>query len=254
MAIGENDRIDLNALVDGALESARAAALQRRLETDPELRAAFDEIAATHGALARLPRPEVSEELRDRIASLVAPGGAERAHRDVGAGRWAGWRSLAASIVLSAIAASSATYLLLPHGPSFEDFAAAGHRRSLLAESPVDVASSDRHTVKPWLDAKLGVSPPAPDLAGAGYPLVGGRVDVLGQQATPTLVYRHNEHTISLAAVPRAAGTAAERQFASGGYNMIEWAAAGFSFVAVSDLEAGELATFVDLYRKAAGG
>lgn len=248
MPITQADRIDLNALVDGELDAARTAEMRARIEIDATLRNAYDEIAATHAAMTKLPAPEVSSELMKRVEGLAPTGARSRRMSSFG-----GWPSLAASIVITAIAASSATYVLIPRGSSFEDFATAGHRRSLLAESPVDVASSDRHTVKPWLDGKLGVSPPAPDLASAGYPLIGGRVDVLGQAVAPTLVYRHNEHAISLFAEPGPAAASAQRQLASGGYNMIEWAANGFAFAAVSDLEPAELATFVDAYRKAAG-
>ena len=247
MAIDKDDRIDLNALADGELEPARANALRARLATDERLRAAYDEIVATRAALEKLPRPEVSEDFARRLQALA------EAQRPAPAFRFAEWRNIAAAMIVTAVAASSATYLLTPRGSTFEELAAAGHRRSLLAESPVDVASSDRHTVKPWLDGKLGVSPPAPDLASTGYPLAGGRVDVLGQAVTPTLVYRHNEHTISLFASPGAAGASAERQLPSGGYNMVEWAGGGFSFAAVSDLEPSELALFVEAYRRAAG-
>jgi anti-sigma factor RsiW len=156
--------------------------------------------------------------------------------------------------VITAFLASGATYwLATPRSTSMEELIAAGHHRSLLAATPVDVQSSDRHTVKPWLDAHLGLSPPAPDLASSGYPLLGGRVDVLGQQAVPTLVYRHNEHTISVVALPGSAGTSAPRSLASGGYNMVEWSANGFAFTAVSDLEPSELLSFVNGYRAAAG-
>ena len=163
-----------------------------------------------------------------------------------------GWQNIAAAVIVTAFLASGATYWLAsPRSASLEDLIAAGHRRSLLAATPVDVQSSDRHTVKPWLDAHLGISPPAPDLALVGYPLIGGRVDVLGQQAVPTLVYRHNEHTISVVALPGSAGSSAPHALASGGYNMVEWSANGFAFTAVSDLELGELQAFVEGYRAA---
>jgi anti-sigma factor RsiW len=110
------------------------------------------------------------------------------------------------------------------------------------------VLSSDRHTVKPYLDAHLGLSPPAPDLATQGYPLVGGRVEVIGQQPVPTLVYRHNEHTISVVARPGTTAAAAPKPLASGGYNMVEWSGDGFAFTAVSDLEPDELRSFVADY------
>lgn len=254
--ISQDDRIGLNALIDGELPAAQASALEQRVAADPVLAAARDEIIATRRTLQSLPRPTVSPRFLDAIDSLAGPRPAPVVATSPARsrGNWSsGWQNMAAAVVVTAFLASGATYwLAAPHGASMEDLIAAGHRRSLLASTPVDVQSSDRHTVKPWLDAHLGISPPAPDLAAEGYPLIGGRVDVLGQQAVPTLVYRHNEHTISVVAMPGSGATIAPRALASGGYNMIEWSGNGFAFTAVSDLEPGELQAFVDGYRAAA--
>ena len=78
--------------------------------------------------------------------------------------------------------------------------------RSLMASQPIDVASSDRHTVKPWFNGKLPESPRVVDLTTQGFPLVGGRIDVIGLTPAPTLVYRHRLHVISLTALPARLG------------------------------------------------
>ena len=112
------------------------------------------------------------------------------------------WRQMAASIALTAVLASGATQWLTTADNGSDSFAVAvanGHRRSLLAATPVDIVSSDRHTVKPWLDGRIGVSPAAPDMAKDGYALIGGRVEVIGDKPMPALVYRHHEHLITLA-------------------------------------------------------
>jgi len=252
--IPEDDRIALNALADGELDTATASTLVARLAADADLQQAYDTIVATRDALGGLELPVVPLEFLARIENLATPSPADSPLLRPRHYRWEGWRNIAASVLVTALIASSATYLFTsPRGPSLEQMVASAHRRSLLAANPVDVLSSDRHTVKPWLDQHLGVSPPAPDLAAAGYPLLGGRVEVLGQQALPTLVYRHNEHTISVVAQPGSTTTAAPRSLASGGYNMVEWSIAGFDFTAASDLEPAELATFVAAYLKAAG-
>ena len=246
----DDDRLLLNALADGELDAATAMALERRIAAEPTLAAEFDLIAALKDRVAGLDRPPVSADLKARVAALGNAGAAapQRTATFV-----AGWRAMAASVLVTAVLASGATVVVERRHPGFsmEDAIAGSHRRSLLAANPVDIASSDRHTVKPWLDAKLGISPPATDLAILGYPLVGGRVDVLGAKAVPTLVYRHNEHLITVVAVPGShAETQATVEFA-GGYNMVRWNSGGFSFWAVSDLEPGELQGFVTDYRSA---
>jgi anti-sigma factor RsiW len=251
----EADLMTLNALADGELDADAARAIEKRIAEEPRLAAEYERILAAKAAIRGLGRSTVDEAFTARIAALAAP--AAPAARSVGvrparpaAG---GWLSMAASIAVTAIAASGATYLAVaPSGPPALEVAIADdHMRSLLAASPVDVVSSDRHTVKPWLDAKLGVSPPAIDLAQQGFVLVGGRVDVIGGRATPSLVYRHNEHLISLIALP-AAGTGPATEpisFDAGGYHMVKWNGSSFAYWAVSDLEPAELAQFVRLYR-----
>ncbi len=248
--IPDADRIGLNALIDGEIDAPAAAALEARIATDPALQAAHEEMLATRAAVAAQPRPDVSPAFSARIESLVAPRAVPVGRK---VGQWAGWQAIAASVVITAFVASGATYYLAsPGAASMDLLIAAAHQRSLLSATPVDVLSSDRHTVKPWLDAHIGISPPAPDLAAQGYPLVGGRVDVLARQVVPTLVYRHNEHTISLMAVPGGTGDARPALSAAGGYNMAEWRADGFAFTAVSDLEPDELSAFAEDYIGAA--
>lgn len=242
----------LHALADGELDAATILALERRLVTDPALASAFDSIVALKDRVSHLERPAVSAEFRARIAAMAAPQApATPVLSRAWPGFFDGWRAIAASVLVTAFIAGGASYLLRTAGPglSMQDAIAGSHRRSLLAASPVDIASSDRHTVKPWLDAKLGISPPASDLAAQGFALVGGRVDVLGTNTVPTLVYRHNEHLITLLAAPGAHADTAPEAIVAGGYNMVHWSSGGFSFWAVSDLEPAELHAFVADYR-----
>jgi anti-sigma factor RsiW len=243
----------LQALADGELDAATALDMERRIAADADLAHRYETVLAVKNAVQRLPRPTVSDAFRIRIAGL--PGNrAEQKPPPARVETRTDRRALAASIIISALLASSATYLAT--APSSQDEVAslitADHRRSLLAASPVDVASSDRHTVKPWLASRLGVSPPAPDLAAQGFALIGGRVEVLGERAVPALAYRHREHLITLIAIPETDGqTRAPEFLASGGFGLVRWSGNGFAYWAISDTERAQLEAFVDAFRAA---
>jgi len=240
----------LHALADGELDPVSAMALEQRIAAEPALEAAFQSILALKDKIANLERPVISTDFYERMAALGS-GAPASARAPVRVRSIEGWRNIAAALLVTALVASGTTYLIAPHraGVSMEDLVAANHRRSLLAASPVDIVTSDRHTVKPWLDAKLGISPPVTDLTAKGYPLIGGRVDVIGADAVPSLVYRHNEHLITLLAAPGSKADALPVSETAGGYNIVHWSEGGFSYWAISDLEAGELRQFCADYR-----
>lgn len=256
----ENMRLLLQALVDGELDAAAALEIERRLAGDPALAAERARIAAVSGAVRRLPRPEASETFQTRIAAIGEGGTAapQPATHHVPI-RWASsfdWRAMAASILVTAILASGGTWWAMRPAPtSFADAVADAHRRGLLAASPVDVASSDRHTVKPWLDGRIGVSPPAVDLSAGGFKLIGGRVEVVDNVPLPALVYRYNEHLITLVAAPRGSrrgiATPAPADLSAGGFSVVHWTDDAFSYWAVSDTERHVLDDFGSRFRKA---
>ncbi|TIO76577.1 MAG: anti-sigma factor [Mesorhizobium sp.] len=285
-------KLMIHALVDGELDAAAALAVERRIAADPELAADHARIVALRMAVGSVLRPAVSDDFLARIAAIADAGRTEeteavradvakaenrpstqsadqlRPQRKVVemrpmarslARRFSSfdWRQMAASIVLTAFLASGATqWLMVENAPdSFAVAVANGHRRSLLAATPVDIVSSDRHTVKPWLDGRIGVSPPAPDMAKDGYALLGGRVEVIGDRPMPALVYRHHEHLITLVAAPQQTGgpfVPVADDLSAGGFLLVHWTDGAFSYWAISDAERPALDDFAARFRAAA--
>ncbi len=126
--------------------------------------------------------------------------------------------------------------------------------RGRLSGQPVDVATSDRHTVKPWLAGKIANATTVVDLKADGFPLVGGRIDVVGKTPVATLIYQRREHQIALSEMPasHARAPAAPQSSVRDGYSLLEWTDGGRLFAAVSDLPPGELDAFGTAFRRAA--
>ena len=247
MTMTENDRLLLNAYVDGELDSAHLLEFERRLADDSALADERARIEALRGAMReRLPRETASPALRRRVAALARP-------RPFATNWRAGWAAMAASVAVAFAAGSLATFVAIGPGnrEPVSELLVASHMRAMMASQTVDVASSDRHTVKPWFNGKLPQSPRVVDLAAQGFPLVGGRIDVIGRTPAPTLVYRIRQHVISLTALPaslRASGAIRPID----GYNVVEWTDGPLAYWAVSDLAAPELGNFAKAFRAGA--
>ena len=128
--------------------------------------------------------------------------------------------------------------LLTP--PLLVDDLVSAHVRSLMPAHLIDVASTDKHTVKPWFSTHTDVSPVVADFEPQGYRLIGGRADYVNHQRSAVVVYQHGHHFINVfswAATQRALPKNATRN----GYHLICWTAGDLAYCAVSDTAWDEL-------------
>ena len=256
----------MDGYLDGELDPITSQTIEQHLRDCRNC----DQAYKTHGSLIRAignatPYYKAPAELRERIQSSLREEIAERPMRDVGrdaqplfprkqpelrtilSGASWNWLALAATILLAAIIG----WNLLPRlqRPGADQFLAtqliASHVRSLMANHLTDVASSDQHTVKPWLDTKLDFAPAVADLASEGFPLVGGRLDYLDNRPVAALVYQRRKHFINLFVWPVESNAAKGTETISRqGYQLLHWADSDFNYWAVSDVNANDLQTF----------
>jgi anti-sigma factor RsiW len=239
-------RLILQAALDGELDAAAQADFERRLAEDPALAADYARHATLQRVLqTRIPRERAPAGLRARLDALSSPPitqPAQPLRRD--------FMKMAAALAVGLGLGGGATFLALgPREPDVVDALITSHRRALLSGTPVDIASNDRHNVRPWFDARIAISPPAPDLAAQGFPLLGGRVDVIGGAPAPALVYRLGAHVVSVTALPAASPSL--QTAGNAGFHALSWRASGFTFWAVSDADRHELDGFVGTFKAA---
>jgi len=256
----------MDGYLDGELDALTSQKIEQHLRSCPKCEQAYEvETAMVHAISEGAPYYKAPLELRERIqVSLREAIGVSTSRGAAGVGPLPGrrpeavrrsvffdmpwnWLALAAAIVLAAIIASS--FLPRLKQPAADQFLAtqliASHVRSLMANHLTDVASSDQHTVKPWLDVKLDFAAPVVDLSGGGFPLIGGRLDYLDNHSVAALVYQKRKHFINLFIWPTtpkdsSAQTMVERE----GYHLVHWSDDDFAYWAVSDVSVGDLQNF----------
>ncbi len=247
----------LQAALDGELDATAMLLFERQLVEDPALAAEYRRLGALRQAIHdKLPKLRASEDFRNRMEAIATPPPpvAQLARK------WFGeWQQTAMAASLALALGSGLTFLMLPRqGPDVTQTLIAGHVRGMIADQPTDVASSDRHTVKPWFATRVTQAPQVVDLSAAGFALAGGRVDVIDDKPVATLVFRHLKHVISVSELP---GTPAHWGLVEGhrmikGYSTYTWTTGETpdnktTYIAVSDIAPGELDALAAAFRKA---
>jgi anti-sigma factor RsiW len=240
----------VDAYVDGELSAGESVDFERALEACPDCRQRLEQARQMSALLRDLPvepapdllRARIERELRN-VASASASTVPQPAIRRSVAPRLR-WMAMAASIVLAFGFGWMGAFQTLK-GERESDELLSGYLRVAMAQT-VDVASSDRHTVKPWFAGRIDYSPPVYDLTTAGFPLVGGRVDVVDGRKVAVLVYRHNQHWLALTLWPSSSsGSKAGAVNQRDGFVMADWRHDGFEMRAVADLAPAEMKAFV---------
>lgn len=235
---------------DGELDRALIREFEAHLDSCADCRAALIELDTLRRALREdAPRYSAPEILRKRIQKQIAAPLSESPVRRSSTR----WLALAASWVI-AFAAGGIMISVWKGEATAEQAQSqttrdlfASHWRALAATSPVDVISTDRHTVKPWFAGKINEAPVVQDFVDQGFALVGGRIDYVGTQRVPVLVYRHGQHLIDVFVLQQADSSAVTQQAQSQGYALDAVTLGGQPAVIISDMDQTELSHFAQL-------
>jgi anti-sigma factor RsiW len=241
----------LPQLIDGALGSLRRLFVTRHLAHCAACSAQLEELQSMQAAIrSNLPYHRAPPGLAARIGAMLP-------REDVPAPSRSWLRmpafALSGTGLAGALAGVALTLLVVGGGGGASNDAVVrsvidSAIRSRMAEHLTDVLTSDQHTVKPWLSARLDISPAVPELKDAGFPLIGGRLDYVDGHPAAAVVYGNAKHIINLFAwaSPGKPDTGFHDE-SHEGFNIVTWRRGGITYYAVSDVEADQLAKFARL-------
>jgi anti-sigma factor RsiW len=233
--ICDRARAVVHGYFDNELDAAGAAAFERHLEQCSECVDALEDLETLSSSMSlaqlyeRAPTP-----LRKKILASLGSGRplAALPSRTV-------WRWLAVAAAFLLIVYAGWRVTPVGRSSSYESVLAAeivdAHLRSLQPGHLTDVISTDQHAVKPWFDGKLDFSPPVQDFGDQGFPLQGGRIDVVHGRSVAALVYVRRKHFVNVFIWPADEQDRAPSSGSQQGYQWLEWRKGGMEFCAVSD-------------------
>jgi anti-sigma factor RsiW len=230
----------LDAYIDNELAPAEAASIAVHIEDCAACRERLAALESLGRLIRSVPYHAAPDRLRRTIAS--AP---RRPRMTATTLAWAAAVTLAVTLggatAFRARQAARATSVLAENVVN-------RHVSALMSDHLFDVRSSNQHTVKPWFQGKLDFSPPVPDLASSGFPLVGGRLDTIAGRPVAALVYQRREHVIHVFVLPALDRTKTGDARSIRGFQERHWLQADFSLWAVSDLNDRELHEFAQAF------
>jgi anti-sigma factor RsiW len=239
-------RANLDRYLDGELPTEAAAEVEAHLRGCAGCAAealSRLQLKRTTQAMGRqfVPRPEFRAKVEQSIR------GGKRRRRD-----W-GWQwSLAAAAAIALMAVSMVFWLGHSRGSQALSELADMHVSTLASPNPVDVVSSDRHTVKPWFQGKLPFSFNLPEPDGGPFRLLGGRVAYFRQSPGAHLLFQVREHRISVFVFQERPEAGGLELGSRPGFNVETWEEAGLRYVVIGDANRADIHELSELMKRAA--
>jgi anti-sigma factor RsiW len=247
--ICEFSPITVHGYVDGELDAVRSAEFERHLENCAECQATLQRVESLRGRLQQSNLYEyASPQLQERVRrQLGLADGTVRMPAVFSNIRFL----LPAFAGLAVVAAFLILFFVMPQRAQTARITAElidAHVRSLQPGHLIDVQSTDQHTVKPWFDGRLDFVPPVADYSAQGFPLLGGRLDVVDGRTVAGVVYGCRKHLINLFAWPaRSQKGLSEESGSQRGYNWVMWRSGDMQLCLVSDVSVADLHTLKNL-------
>jgi anti-sigma factor RsiW len=234
----------LDAFLDGELSPAERAGIEAHLQSCAACSAeALARLRLKHSVRAAAQAYQPSREFRARIAAQIS-----KPKRPL--------RLWSSPALLSAIAAVLLVAVSVPliaryyaHERALSELLDL-HVSALASANPVDVVSTDRHTVKPWFQGKLPFTFNLPDLTNSPYTLLGGKLIYFSHAPEAQLLFSIRQHRISVFILRNAASVPTRVQ-TEDGFTTESWTAGGLHCIVVSDASPADVHALADLMRNA---
>lgn len=190
------------------------------------------------------PNPEFRERIRKSIAAKP---------RFSPIRMWLGATAAVALLLIAGLVTVSVRQQQLRQAQAFSELADL-HVATLASANPVDVISTDRHTVKPWFQGKIPFTFNLPELQNSEFTLVGGRVTYLGQAPGAELIYQIRKHQISVfifqdRAVDRQLGSSSWSQKELS-FNIRSWTQDGLRYFVIGDAGSNDIDNLAGMLKK----
>ena len=229
----DQNPVALGAYLDDELHASEAAALREHIGGCPKCATEIAELVRIkRGFRAVGPRFAPSPEFRRRVEQQIS----------YPSRRFWRLQLIPAAVFAAAVLLVVIASALFLHRPN--DFAEIAdlHVNALASTNPVDVVSTDRHTVKPWFQGRIPFSFNVPEFAGTEFTLLGGRVIYFHQRPGAQLIVAVRQHKISVLIFQ--AGPELDRSFAFpegvGHHNTFSidtWQSQGLRYFVIGDAD-----------------